>query len=171
MLTVLARRTNLNEKINSLRDALPTVTKFSLDTRTGEDESDEDVEKSGQQKFGKAAVLTRALEYIKHLERNTQKLGAEVDMLKSRVGAFEELAMSGTSAVNESNIPDLSTPARGLTLESIQEGRNQLTGVIQSACSLTSVEFKQTKTKPRSRSRSSESALPCKRTKRHIKVC
>lgn len=173
MLTVVAHRTNLNEKINCLRDALPTASKSNMDTKAGEDDSDEeDVEnKSGQQKFGKAAILTRALEYIKHLERSTQKLGAEIDLLKSRVGAFERLAMSGKSAGNEGDIPTLITPTKGLTLESIQEGMNQSMSIFQNVYRLTSVEFKQIKAKP-SRSRStSESALPCKRTKRQSNIC
>jgi len=57
--------------------------------------------KIGRQKYGKAAILTRALEYIKHLENTTQRLGNEVDLLKNRVGAFEKLAMSGSIVLSD----------------------------------------------------------------------
>lgn len=121
-------RTNLNEKIDCLRYALPTLAKSNSDTKTGDEDSDEeDIDnKNGQKKFGKAAVLTRALEYIEHLERNTEKLGKEIDTLKSRVGAFERLAMSGTSAMEASNLPDMSELSTGTTLESIQEGTHPI---------------------------------------------
>ncbi len=104
-----------------MRDAIPTLCKSSSDGKTGEDDSDEDDidSKTGQQKIGKAAVLTRALEYIKHLERSTQNLGKEIETLKSRVGAFERLAMSGT---DESEMPRISASSKGTTLESIQDG-------------------------------------------------
>ncbi|CZR52156.1 uncharacterized protein PAC_02033 [Phialocephala subalpina] len=146
-------RTNLNEKINCLRDAIPLSCKTSSDAKTAdEDSEEEDIDsKSGQRKFGKAAILTRALDYIKHLEQNTQRLGKEMDTLKTRIGAFERLARSGTAAMDECEMPKLSTPS---TLESIQD------------------EFKQMKTNPRSRSRSTpESALPRKRGRRPGKTC
>lgn len=116
-------RTNLNEKINCLRDAIPTSCKTSLDAKTGDEDSEgDDIDsKSEQQKFGKAAVLTRALEYIQHLEQNTQRLGNEMDIMKVRIGAFERLARSGTAAVGERDTPNLSTTS---TLENIQDGMN-----------------------------------------------
>jgi hypothetical protein len=79
--------------------------------------------KTGQQKYGKAAILTRALEYIKHLENTTQRLGGEVDVLKTRVGAFEKLAMSGSIVLN-SNVGPQSGLVRvkSETLETIQAG-------------------------------------------------
>ncbi|KAF8862162.1 hypothetical protein BDZ45DRAFT_723303 [Acephala macrosclerotiorum] len=146
-------RTNLNEKINCLRDAIPTSCKTSADAKIGDEDSEEDEidSKSGQQKFGKAAVLTRALEYIKHLEQNTRRLGEEMDIMRLRIGAFERLARSGTAAVNDCDMPKLSTAS---TLESIQD------------------DFKQMKTKPRSRSGSTpDSALPQKRGRRPGKAC
>jgi len=108
-------RTNLNEKINCLRSALP-----------GEDDYDDDdtQNRNGQQKVGKAAVLTRALEYIKHLECNTQRLGKEIDALKLRVGAFERLAKSETS-IEGNDMAILPTLSCGLTLKRIQEGFTQ----------------------------------------------
>lgn len=59
-------------------------------------EQDSDAEEEKEQKYGKAAILTRALEYIKHLELTTQRLGSEVGALKTRIAAFERLAVSGS---------------------------------------------------------------------------
>jgi hypothetical protein len=111
-------RTNLNDKINCLRCALP-----DSGTKAGEEDSDDDdaQNKNGLQKVGKAAVLTRALEYIKHLECNTLKLGKEIGTLKSRIGAFERLARSGTS-MEERDIATSPTPSCSVALERIQEG-------------------------------------------------
>jgi hypothetical protein len=79
--------------------------------------------KTGQQKYGKAAILTRALEYIKHLETTTQRLGSEVDVLKTRVGAFEKLAMSGSIVLNAKVGPQSGlVRVKSETLETIQAG-------------------------------------------------
>jgi hypothetical protein len=93
----------------------------------GEDSDGEGVDsKTGQQKYGKAAVLTRALEYIQHLESTTQRLGNEVDVLKTRVGAFEKLAMSGSLILNVNGTAALNAPVevKSETLESIQAGKS-----------------------------------------------
>jgi hypothetical protein len=80
--------------------------------------------KSGQQKYGKAAILARALEYIKYLEATTQRLGSEVMVLKTRVGAFEKLAISGSIIMNASTGAQMSEPplVKSETLEGIQAG-------------------------------------------------
>jgi hypothetical protein len=118
-------RTNLNDKISCLRQGIPPLwRRSSTDSQSGdvvEDCDNEAGEEKGYQKYGKAAVLNRALEYIQHLEGTTQKLGDEAEGLKTRVGAFERLAMSGSVVM--SNAPELcglSTPRR--TLLSIQDG-------------------------------------------------
>lgn len=91
-------RTNLNDKIKCLRLGIPALNRPSgLDSNSNEEYEDSNREgvnlKTTQQRYGKADILTRALEYIKHLETNTQRLGGEVDVLITRVGAFEKLAM------------------------------------------------------------------------------
>jgi hypothetical protein len=123
-------RTNLNEKINCLRDGVPALCRHSSsESKSGDEAEDSDGEgvdsKTGQQKYGKAAVLTRALEYIQHLESTTQRLGNEVDVLKTRVGAFEKLAMSGSLILNGSGASALNAPVevKSETLESIQAGK------------------------------------------------
>ncbi|KAE8447124.1 hypothetical protein EG329_011108 [Mollisiaceae sp. DMI_Dod_QoI] len=85
-------RTNLNEKIDCLRQCVPAFPRrlseeSNPDGAGGEDEDEEDMEgedsKIRRQKYGKAAILTRALAYIKHLENTTQKLGGEVDLFQT----------------------------------------------------------------------------------------
>jgi hypothetical protein len=112
-------RTNLNEKINCLRQGVPSFSRHE-----GEDSEDGEDSKTGQQKYGKAAILMRALEYIKHLESTIQRLGSEVDLLKTRVGAFEKLAMSGSIVLNRnvSVAPSGTLLPKSETLESIQAG-------------------------------------------------
>ena len=118
-------RTNLNEKINCLRDGVPAL--CLPDLKSGDeidDDSEGDVDgKAAQQKYGKAAILTRALEYIKHLENTTQRLGGDVESLKLRVGAFEKLAMSGNIIAKSGPLPSSEhVVVKSETLESIQAG-------------------------------------------------
>lgn len=115
-------RTNLNAKIESLREGVPSICGQNINA--GEEDSDGEGDSKSGQKYGKAAVLMRALEYIQHLEKTTQRLGSEVDTLKTRVGAFEKLAMSGSIILNGSGMEDMNRLAltKSETLESIQIG-------------------------------------------------
>ncbi|KAK0121106.1 hypothetical protein ONS96_011288 [Cadophora gregata f. sp. sojae] len=120
-------RTNLNAKIESLREGIPSL--YGPNDNGGEEDSvREGDSKSNQQKYGKAAILMRALEYIKHLEKTTQRLGSEVDTLKTRVGAFEKLAMSGSIILNAGGMEAMSRPVlvKSETLESIQSDFQQI---------------------------------------------
>ncbi|PBP20726.1 helix-loop-helix DNA-binding domain-containing protein [Diplocarpon rosae] len=121
-------RTNLNAKIECLRKGVPSL--CVSDKISGEGSDGEAVDsKPGKQKYGKAAILTRALEYIRHLESTTQRLGGEVDSLKTRVEAFEKLARSGSINLNGSAVAVMSrsVSTKRETLESVQsdeaEGR------------------------------------------------
>jgi hypothetical protein len=133
-------RTNLNEKIICLRQGIPSLCRSrSTDSAIGEDaeESEEDLDsKTGQQKYGKAAILTRALEYIKHLENTTQRLGGEADILRTRVGAFEKLAMGGSLVLSGRGIDVSNRPSmvKSETLESIQAGMTCFLNVSLRTC-------------------------------------
>jgi hypothetical protein len=123
-------RTNLNDKINCLREGVPALSKSSSsEMKSGDECEDSDAEgvdvKTGQQKYGKAAILTRALEYIKHLENTTQRLGKEVTGLKTRVNAFEKLAMNGSMALSDGPAvrSDVTLTAKCETLQSIKDGK------------------------------------------------
>ncbi|KAJ5051700.1 uncharacterized protein L3040_001473 [Drepanopeziza brunnea f. sp. 'multigermtubi'] len=113
-------RTNLNAKIECLREGIPSLT--GPDNLAGEEESGgegADSKSAAHPKYGKAAILTRALEYIQHLESTTQRLGSEVDSLKIRIGAFEKLAMGGSMIMVGGGL-DGPVLTKSETLESIQ---------------------------------------------------
>jgi hypothetical protein len=75
-------RTNLKDRIAELRDAVPTLC-------TPEEGS---AEGSGQQpKPSKGTVLTKATEYIQHLERRNKAIIKEQQHLAKRLQAFETL--------------------------------------------------------------------------------
>ncbi|TVY48113.1 putative transcription factor [Lachnellula occidentalis] len=108
-------RTNLNERIDCLRQGIPSLNRTSSSDSTSGDEIVGDNRWDGQLKYGKAAVLARALEYIKHLETTTQRLSGEVKALKVRMGGAE---MGGS--VDEGAAEDGLKLLTGDTLESIQ---------------------------------------------------
>ena len=90
-------RTNLNDKIDLLREGVPGMRRrASSDSVKRADKSDDDTNnKQGRRgKYGKAMVLTKALEYIKQLQDSSKKLESEVDALTCRVEAFEKLAIN-----------------------------------------------------------------------------
>lgn len=121
-------RTNLNDKINCLRQGVPSLCGTSHSADEADDSDAEGVDsKIGQQKYGKAAILTRALEYIQHLESTSQRLGGEVTTLKIRVGAFEKLAMSGSMIINSAGTPLNEPPVvKSETLQSIKADFKQI---------------------------------------------
>jgi len=126
-------RTNLNDKINCLRQGVPALCRTSSsDSKSGDEGENSDGEgldsKTGQPRYGKAAILTRALEYIKHLETTTQRLGSEVTVLKTRVGAFEKLAMSGSIILSNNASAAIAEPMvmKSETLLTIQAGKSSL---------------------------------------------
>jgi len=82
-------RTNLNAKINCLDQGVPKC--YHLPESDGED--------GAARKCGKSAILTRALEYIRHLEKNTKRLELEVEVLETHVGAFKNLATLRSGSV------------------------------------------------------------------------
>ena len=119
-------RTNLNEKINCLRQGVPSIRRLSPSEPSPSDEvEDPDGDamdpKSGQQKYGKAAILTRALEYIQHLETTAERLGGEVAVLQSKVETLGQLAATGFLR-NRHGAPNAPPVVRTETLQSIQYG-------------------------------------------------
>lgn len=116
-------RTNLNDKIAALRDSVPAlrvmihrVEAAQTTTATagerggaGAASSEEDTNmivmmmQQGEEdlcglapahKLNKATILSKATEYIAHLEKRNQKLARENAALLSRVEGFEMLVMS-----------------------------------------------------------------------------
>ncbi|KAH6723689.1 hypothetical protein BKA61DRAFT_14679 [Leptodontidium sp. MPI-SDFR-AT-0119] len=96
-------RTNLKAKIESLREGVPSL--CGPNNNVGEEYSNGQGDgKSSQQKYGKADILMKALEYIQYLEKTTQRLAGGVDTLKTRVGAFERLALRGSIILNSNRM-------------------------------------------------------------------
>ncbi|KAI9830121.1 MAG: hypothetical protein M1819_005798, partial [Sarea resinae] len=101
-------RTNLNDKIAALRDSVPSLRVMSRSAQgNGDDEDDpEDLEGlTPAHKLNKATVLSKATEYIRHLEKRNKRLGDENVALKIRLNAFEKLAMTGSIGVNNGGVP------------------------------------------------------------------
>ncbi|KAI9697822.1 MAG: hypothetical protein M1836_004498 [Candelina mexicana] len=95
-------RTNLNDKIAALRDSVPSLRHISRGSTGNADEDDaEDLDGlSPAHKLNKATVLSKATEYIRHLEKTNSQLIKEKDVLMTRLNAFETLAMSGSLGIN-----------------------------------------------------------------------
>ncbi|KAI9791529.1 MAG: hypothetical protein M1833_001513 [Piccolia ochrophora] len=101
-------RVNLNGKIAALRDSVPSLRRHRRSTLTPgkapeavlDQKDDLEEEQEGQasatQKLNKATVLSKATEYIGHLEQQNQRLEAENAALKRRISDIERLAMTGS---------------------------------------------------------------------------
>lgn len=78
-------RTNINTKITSLRDAVPSLRMAAGDANTTINDLDG---LSPAAKVNKAIVLTKATEYIKHLERKNALLVRENQQMKQYLGSL-----------------------------------------------------------------------------------
>ncbi|KAJ9151283.1 Sterol regulatory element-binding protein 1 [Pleurostoma richardsiae] len=90
-------RTNLNDKIAALRDSVPSLRIMSKSAR-GEDTTEDREELHGltpAHKLNKATVLSKATEYIRHLEKRNNRLMDENGAMQQRIAAFEKLFMAG----------------------------------------------------------------------------
>ncbi|KAH7312118.1 helix-loop-helix DNA-binding domain-containing protein [Rhexocercosporidium sp. MPI-PUGE-AT-0058] len=87
-------RTNLNDKIAALRDSVPSLRVMSKKNSRGEDIQEDLQGLTPAHKLNKATVLSKATEYIAHLEKRNKYLIKENASLKSRVDAFEILVMA-----------------------------------------------------------------------------
>ncbi|TVY48586.1 Sterol regulatory element-binding protein [Lachnellula occidentalis] len=114
-------RTNLNDKIAALRDSVPSLRIMTKSAR-GEDTADDREELQGltpAHKLNKATVLSKATEYIAHLEKRNKRLQEENVEQKARLAAFETLFRSGSMGFSPtppmSNAfqypPDYNTPS------------------------------------------------------------
>jgi outer membrane scaffolding protein for murein synthesis (MipA/OmpV family) len=100
-------RNNLNDKIAALRDSVPSLrimarrlehaAQSSDDAADGADDDRENEDLSGltpAHKLNKATILSKATEYISHLERRNKNLSRENAALRDRVEGFEMMVMS-----------------------------------------------------------------------------
>ncbi|KAF8867000.1 hypothetical protein BDZ45DRAFT_666999 [Acephala macrosclerotiorum] len=103
-------RTNLNDKIAALRDSVPSLRIMTKSAR-GEDTADDREDLQGltpAHKLNKATVLSKATEYINHLEKRNKRLQDENAEQKARLAAFETLFRSGSMGFNPA--PSMGNP-------------------------------------------------------------
>jgi hypothetical protein len=118
-------RANLNEKIAELRDSVPSLRitkKAKAQDGSDADSADEDLDGlAPSNKLNKASVLTKAVEYIRHLEFRTKRLEDENRALKDRLETLDKVIAQGghdsqrataftSEAVIEQSTPTASSP-------------------------------------------------------------
>ncbi|KAL9108525.1 MAG: hypothetical protein Q9227_006740 [Pyrenula ochraceoflavens] len=106
-------RANLNDKIAELRDSVPSLRLAKkAEDADGEAVDDEDLQGlAPSNKLNKASILTKAVEYIRHLELRTKRLEDENMSLKKRLLHMDKMMAQGgnheaqrTSAFTSKNV-------------------------------------------------------------------
>lgn len=96
-------RTNINDKILALRDSVPALRVL---VESGDDDIDELDGLQPAKKLNKATILSKATEYIKHLENKNDSLKKENDQLKARLyggNISPGSSVSSYSSISENN--------------------------------------------------------------------
>ncbi|KAJ6178599.1 hypothetical protein N7519_009060 [Penicillium mononematosum] len=100
-------RANLNDKIAELRDSVPSLRSTKNPNGGSADDDDEAEGANAANKLNKASILSKATEYIKHLEIRNQRLEDENTDLKNRLRqadkAADQAATSSASVSSPSN--------------------------------------------------------------------
>ncbi|QVM10377.1 hypothetical protein D8B26_005038 [Coccidioides posadasii str. Silveira] len=94
-------RANLNEKIAELRDSVPCLRimyKQRFGGGTTKDDEEEEETIASTNKLNKASILSKATEYIKHLEMRNKRLEEENIALKNRLRQLEKSQEQGLAA-------------------------------------------------------------------------
>lgn len=87
-------RANLNDKITELRDSVPSLRTAQKEQKSGSGNKDDDKgdEAGGSgNKLNKAAILSKATEYIRHLEVRNTRLDEENIALKNRLRELDKI--------------------------------------------------------------------------------
>lgn len=118
-------RANLNEKIAELRDSVPSLralkkAKGKQGKETQESSDEEDLEGlAPSSKLNKASILTKAVEYIRHLEYRNKNLEEENRALKERLQVLDKvLAEGGNDAARASAFTSETTIEQSPQVES-----------------------------------------------------
>ncbi|KAF7159053.1 hypothetical protein CNMCM5623_004286 [Aspergillus felis] len=99
-------RANLNEKIAELRDSVPSL-RASYKQANGNSGDDDDDSITSASKLNKASILSKATEYIRHLEIRNKRLEEENTALKIRLRQLDKAAdQIVTSAASVSSPSD-----------------------------------------------------------------
>lgn len=81
-------RTNINDKIKALRDSVPAL-RVLVDS--GDDDFDDLEGLQPAKKLNKATILSKATEYIKHLESKNEVLKKQNDELKAKLYGYGQM--------------------------------------------------------------------------------
>ncbi|KAJ6167062.1 hypothetical protein N7470_002509 [Penicillium chermesinum] len=96
-------RANLNEKIAELRDSVPSLRVARSGSGDSNEEEDDAEAAQAAGKMNKASILSKATEYIKHLEIRNRRLEDENTALKNRLRQVDkaaEQAVTSTASVS-----------------------------------------------------------------------
>ncbi|KAF2087419.1 hypothetical protein K490DRAFT_57024 [Saccharata proteae CBS 121410] len=103
-------RTNLNDKIAALRDSVPSLRVMSRTHTNGNEEEDDPEDLEGltpAHKLNKATVLSKATEYIRHLEKRNKRLFDELEAVKQRLESYDKFTLATPMTMtNPVNTPD-----------------------------------------------------------------
>ncbi|KAF2670188.1 hypothetical protein BT63DRAFT_372075 [Microthyrium microscopicum] len=103
-------RNNINDKISVLRDAVPSLRAMARNTSEVAEEGQEDLDGlAPAHKLNKATILSKATEYIRHLEKHKLRQDQEIADLKVRVESFERMMKLGGFAYQ----PPVPSPGPG----------------------------------------------------------
>ncbi|KAF1815244.1 hypothetical protein P152DRAFT_447478 [Eremomyces bilateralis CBS 781.70] len=96
-------RNNLNDKIAALRDSVPSLRVMSRTNDSKDEDETEDLEGlTPAHKLNKATVLSKATEYIRHLEKSNKRLSDEMATLRARLDTYDRLATTAPLTFNPS---------------------------------------------------------------------
>ncbi|KAL4951478.1 hypothetical protein BDW69DRAFT_38226 [Aspergillus filifer] len=94
-------RANLNDKIAELRDSVPSLRASKGNGKI----ADEDEGVTPANKLNKASILSKATDYIKHLETRNKRLEDENTALKTRLRELERLADQNITSAGSVSSP------------------------------------------------------------------
>lgn len=122
-------RANLNEKIAELRDSVPSLRA----TKNPNGDSNDDDEGDGTpstNKLNKASILSKATEYIKHLEIRNKRLEDENTALKNRLRQVDKAAdqaVTSTASVSSPSNYTVSSDSNPGTSPSVFSNPEEIT--------------------------------------------
>lgn len=112
-------RANLNDKIAELRDAVPSLRAVFRQRNGSKPEDEEDEAIASGNKLNKASILSKATEYIKHLEVRNKRLDEENMALKNRLREQEKTQEQGMMSFGSAAFaPGLGSSPGGYTVSS-----------------------------------------------------
>ncbi|EPX71542.1 membrane-tethered transcription factor [Schizosaccharomyces octosporus yFS286] len=96
-------RSNLNDKINELRNAIPSLQSLSSKIGSRSEDGKTVSFNTSIRKLNKATVLSKATEYIRHLRSENTRLVEENQHLQNRLSEYMMAVQQSLSAPSQSN--------------------------------------------------------------------